>query len=175
VLEDRPLPPLPPTDDDDDDEEEEAENGHQPEPAVYVNSTNDSGLGGSSNAPQDYANTRIRTFEIVIERNGQILALKPARVSQKIQQVLLSLQVSFLLLFWSIRKSQIRCANHSHLAKFWVKYCQYSFFHSILFSLISHKLYFGSSNCSRAAYHQLLRANCLERSIFHQTKGLNIN
>uniref|UniRef100_A0A914H0C5 DMAP1-binding domain-containing protein n=1 Tax=Globodera rostochiensis TaxID=31243 RepID=A0A914H0C5_GLORO len=73
VLEDRPLPPLPPTTDDE--EEDEVDNGT----AVYVNSTNDSGLGGSSNAPQDYANTNI--------------PVKTTRVSRKIQQVLQSLQV----------------------------------------------------------------------------------
>uniref|UniRef100_A0A183BQX7 DMAP-interaction domain-containing protein n=1 Tax=Globodera pallida TaxID=36090 RepID=A0A183BQX7_GLOPA len=73
VLEDRPLPPLPSTTDDE--EEDEVDNGT----AVYVNSTNDSGLGGSSNAPQDYANTNI--------------PVKTTRVSRKIQQVLQSLQV----------------------------------------------------------------------------------
>uniref|UniRef100_A0A914NV38 Uncharacterized protein n=1 Tax=Meloidogyne incognita TaxID=6306 RepID=A0A914NV38_MELIC len=69
LLEDRPLPQLPPqqqfstnSDDDEieDEKQEELEEDlvGEPEPPVYVNSTNDSGLGGcSSNAPKDYANT----------------------------------------------------------------------------------------------------------------------
>ncbi|KAL3108583.1 hypothetical protein niasHT_015505 [Heterodera trifolii] len=73
VLEDRPLPPLPPVTDDE--EEDEIGDGTT---AVYVNSTGDSGIGGSSKAPQDYANTNI--------------PVQPTRVSRKIQQVLQSLQ-----------------------------------------------------------------------------------
>uniref|UniRef100_A0AC34PXC7 Uncharacterized protein n=1 Tax=Panagrolaimus sp. JU765 TaxID=591449 RepID=A0AC34PXC7_9BILA len=56
--------------------------------AVYVNtnSTNDSGLGSSTGVvctSQDYANTRI--------------PLKPAKVSQKLQQIMLSLQVELCI------------------------------------------------------------------------------
>uniref|UniRef100_A0A1I8B549 Uncharacterized protein n=1 Tax=Meloidogyne hapla TaxID=6305 RepID=A0A1I8B549_MELHA len=63
LLEDRPLPQLPISTNSDDDEIEDGrqeEDLEEPEPPVYVNSTNDSGLGGSSNAPKDYANTKTR-------------------------------------------------------------------------------------------------------------------
>nr|CAD2186582.1 unnamed protein product [Meloidogyne enterolobii] len=90
LLEDRPLPQLPQqqfstnSDDDEieDEKQEELEEDlvGEPEPPVYVNSTNDSGLGGcSSNAPKDYANT-------------SKTPVKTTRISEKIQQVLHSLQ-----------------------------------------------------------------------------------
>lgn len=74
VLEDRPLPELP-SDASDDDENFNLNNDNRLngdcEDAIYINtrislpgrtSTNDSGLGGSSTAPQDYANAQIRKF-----------------------------------------------------------------------------------------------------------------
>uniref|UniRef100_A0A915E8B9 Uncharacterized protein n=1 Tax=Ditylenchus dipsaci TaxID=166011 RepID=A0A915E8B9_9BILA len=86
VLEDRPLPQLP-LDASDSDEQQ----GEEDDNAVYINtgipgrtSTNDSGLGGSSSAPQDYA-------------NNTHIPLKPSKVSQKIQQLLLTLQVALSL------------------------------------------------------------------------------
>uniref|UniRef100_A0A914EFX2 C2H2-type domain-containing protein n=1 Tax=Acrobeloides nanus TaxID=290746 RepID=A0A914EFX2_9BILA len=97
----KPLPKLPPDLGEDDDEEGGVVVDDE-EDAVYINtriplirnrtdggtSTNDSGIGGSTadGLPQDYANAR--------------LPLKPTRVSQKIQQLLQTLQrrvVAFLI------------------------------------------------------------------------------
>lgn len=79
VLEDRPLPELPSDASDDELNENNCLNKQESHlnedcedlDAVYINtrillpgrtSTNDSGLGGSSTAPQDYANTQICKF-----------------------------------------------------------------------------------------------------------------
>lgn len=72
VLEDRPLPELPPdaSDSEEQPEDDDLSGGQElSNDAVYINtrtpgpgrtSTNDSGIGGSSTAPQDYANANIR-------------------------------------------------------------------------------------------------------------------
>ncbi|KAF7639117.1 hypothetical protein Mgra_00001351 [Meloidogyne graminicola] len=95
----RPLPQLPPfitnSDNDEMDEDEEdyerneQEDLEEPELPVYVNSTNDSGLGGSSfNVPKEYANTKTRKH----------LTTKSIRVSEKIQQ---SAMQAALIIVWA--------------------------------------------------------------------------
>ncbi|KAI1731606.1 hypothetical protein Ddc_00432 [Ditylenchus destructor] len=110
VLEDRPLPELPPdaSDSEEQPEDDDLSAGQElSNDAVYINtrtpgpgrtSTNDSGIGGSSTAPQDYANANI--------------PLKPTKVSQKIQQLLMTLQVGSRLKYISIKyKKSLFFAN----------------------------------------------------------------
>lgn len=119
----KPLPKLPP-EAIEDDEDEGGVVVDDEEDAVYINtriplarnrtdgctSTNDSGIGGSTadGLPQDYANARLRKSCFSGSRTAFFLALKPTRVSQKIQQLIQTLQVGLYFVFVKILEKSRR-------------------------------------------------------------------